>query len=108
MLLVVMLEEVFLPGQPAQPRPPADAGDRERWRSRYMAAVERMRQAGIKTIADPATGFETYVSLREQWDGHITRLRASMLYEAEEIDAPTYSPEVVGAGRSFEHRLRDV
>ena len=109
MLLVVMLEEVFLPGQPAQQRSPAeDAGDRERWRSRYMAAVERLRQAGIKTIADPATGFETYVSLREQWDGHITRLRASMLYEAEEIDAPTYSPEVVGAGRSFEHRLRDV
>ena len=108
MLLVGMLEEVFLPGQPAQLRSPADAGDRERWRTRYMAALERMRQAGIKTIADPATGFETYVSLRERWDGHIARLRASMLYEADEIDAPTYCPEVVGARPPFEHRLRDV
>ena len=57
MLLVRMLEEVFLHGEPAQPRS-ADAGTRERWRTRYMAALDRMRQAGIKTIADPVTGFE--------------------------------------------------
>ena len=73
-----------------------------------MAALDRMRQAGIKTIADPGAGFETYVSLRERWDGHIARLRASMLYEAEEIDRPTYRPEVVGARPPFEHRLHDV
>lgn len=66
MLLVGMLEEVFLPGHPALARSPADAGDRERWRTRYMAALERMREAGIKTIADPTAGFETYVSLRER------------------------------------------
>ncbi len=107
MLLVSMLEEVFL-RRPAQLRSPADADTRERWRARYMAALERMRQAGIKTIADPATGFETYVSLRERWDGHIGRLRASMLYEADEIDAPTYCPEVVGARPPFARRLRDV
>jgi hypothetical protein len=108
MLLVGMLEEVFLPGQRAQLRSPVDAGDRERWRTRYTGALERMREAGIKTITDPVTGFETYVSLRERWDGDIARLRASMLYEAEEIDAPTYCPEVVGARPPFEHRLRDV
>jgi hypothetical protein len=108
MLLVGMLEEVFLPGQQAQLRSPADASARQRWRTRYMAALERMHQAGIKTIADPATGFETYVSLRERWDGHITRLRASMLYEPDEIDKPTYCPEVVGARPPFERRLRDV
>lgn len=108
MLLVGMLEEVFLHGPPVQPRSPANASDRERWRTRYMAALERMRQAGIKTIADPANGFETYVSLRERWDGHIGRLRASMLYEAGEIDAPTYCPEVVGARPPFKLRLRDV
>ena len=73
-----------------------------------MAALERMRQAGIKTIADPDTGFETYVSLRERWDGHIARLRASMLYEADEIDAPTHCPEAVGARAPFDRRLRDV
>jgi hypothetical protein len=108
MLLVEMLEQVFLHPEQAQLRPPADAGARERWRTRYMTAIERMRQAGIKTIADPATGFETYVRLRERWDGHIARLRASMLYQAEEIDAPAYCPEVAGARPPFEHRLRDV
>jgi hypothetical protein len=108
MLLVGMLEQVFLHGPPAQRRSPADAGDRERWRTRYMAALERMRQAGIQTIADPAAGFETYVALRERWDGHITNLRASMLYDADEIDAPTYSPQAVGARAPFERRLRDI
>jgi hypothetical protein len=73
-----------------------------------MAALERFRQAGITTIADPAAGFETYVSLRERWDGHIARLGAAMMYEADEIDAPTYRPEIVGARRPFAHRLRDV
>jgi hypothetical protein len=108
MLLVGTLEEVFVHGEPTQLRSPPDAGARERWRTRYMAALERMRQAGIKTIADPDTGFETYVALRERWDGHIARLSASMLYEADEIDAPTYCPEVVGARPAFERRLRGV
>jgi hypothetical protein len=106
-LLVGTLEGVFL-GRPAQGAYVADAGARERWRTRYTAALERMRQAGITTVADPAAGFETYASLRERWDGHIARLRASMLYEAGEIDAPTYRPEVVGAPAPFEHRLRGV
>ena len=75
---------------------------------RAAAALERLRQAGINTIADPTTGFETYVLLRERWDGHIARLRTSMMYDADEIDAPTYRPEVVGARPPFERRLRDV
>jgi hypothetical protein len=108
MLLVGMLEEVFVPGEPAPFRSPADASARERWRTRYMAALDRMQQAGIKTIADAAAGFETYVSLRERWDGHIVRLRAAMLYEPDEIDAPTCRPEIVGARPPFERRLRDV
>ncbi len=107
MLLVSTLEEVFVSG-PAQGPHAADAPSRERWRTRYMAAIERMQQAGIKTIGDPAAGFETYVALRERWDGHIARLRASMLYDADEIDAATYRPEIVAARPPFEHRLRDV
>jgi len=108
MLLVVMLEEVYLPGHATQHPPPADPGDRERWRTRYMAALDRMQQAGIKTIADPIAGFATYVSLRERWDGHIVRLRAAMMYEADEIDAPTHRPEIARARPRFEGRLRDV
>ncbi len=102
MLLVGMLEEVFLPGQPAQVPSPADAGARERWRARYIAALERMRQAGIKTIADPVAGFETYVSLRERWDGHIARLRASMLYEARR----NRRADVPSGGRSRSTAIR--
>lgn len=108
MLLVGMLEDVFLRAEPAQVRSRPDVGVRERWRTRYFAALERMRQAGIKTIADPDTGFETYVSLRERWDGHVARLSASMLYEADEIDAPTYCPELVAARPPFERRLHDI
>jgi hypothetical protein len=107
-LLVNTLEEIFLQGRPAQLPSQPDARDRERWRTRYMAALDRLRQAGIKTIDDPAAGFEIYVSLRERWDGHIARLRTSMAYEADEIDKPTYCPEVVRARPPFEHRLRDV
>jgi len=73
-----------------------------------MAAVGRLPQAGINTITDSADGFARYVSLRERWDGHVVRLRASMMYEAGEIDAPTYRPETVGARPPFERRLRDV
>jgi hypothetical protein len=108
MLLVGTLDEVFLRGEPGEGAEAADAGARERWRTRYMAALERFQEAGVKTIDDPALGFETYASLRARWDGHITRLRASMLYDAGEIDAPTFRPEVVGARPPFEHRLRDV
>jgi hypothetical protein len=88
MLLVGTLEEVFLRGEPAQGPDAADAAARERWRTRYMAALERMQQAGIKTIADPAAGFQTYASLRARWDRTIDRLRSSMLYEAG-ADAPS-------------------
>jgi hypothetical protein len=108
MLLVRMLERVFLHGERAQLPSRASADDRERWGARYIAALERMRQAGIKTVADPASGFETYAGLRERWDGHIARLRASMLYAADEIDTPTYRPEVGGARPPFAHRLRDI
>jgi len=108
MLLIGTLEEVFLHDGRANRSDAADAGSRERWRTRYTAALERMQQAGIKTIADPATGFETYVSLRERWDRNIVSLRTSMLYEADEIDAPTYRPEVAGPRAPFEHRLHDV
>jgi hypothetical protein len=108
MLLVGTLDEVFLRGERGQGPETADAVARERWRTRYLAALERFEEAGIKPIADPASGFETYASLRARWDGHITRLRASMLYDAGEIDAPTFRPELVGARPPFEHRLRDV
>jgi hypothetical protein len=105
--LVGTLEEVFLGGSARGPET-ADADARGRWQRRYTAALERMRQAGIKTVADPAAGFETYASLREQWDPHIARLRAAMLFEPGEIDGPTDRPAVVGAPPPLDQRLRGV
>jgi hypothetical protein len=40
---------------------------------------------GIKTISDPAAGFEAYPSLRKRWDGRVARLRRATLYEADEM-----------------------
>ena len=90
MLLVGMLEEVFLNSHPAQLQSPPDAGARERWRTRYMAALGA-DAAGRRSKRSPTRlpGSRHYVSLRKRWDGNIARLRASMLYEAYEIDAPT-------------------
>src|SRR4051812_8813651 len=48
-LLVGTLQEVFVGGDPAHGRDAADAGARERWRTRYLAALDRMQQAGINT-----------------------------------------------------------
>ena len=106
--LVRMLEEVYLPGHAAKGRVKVDSATRERWRTRYFAALERFRQAGIKTIADPSGGFEIYVALRERWDANIARLRASMLFDPADIDTPTHRPDLVRARPPFEHRLHDV
>jgi hypothetical protein len=109
LLLVNMLEAVFLRrGQAQYSRYAVDADARARWRKRYTAALDRFRQAGIKTVADPDTGFEIYVSLRARWDRHVAKLGASMLYETDEIDKATYCPESVAGRPPFEHRLRDV
>jgi hypothetical protein len=108
MLLVDMLDGVFLHGHAAHLDSTADAAARERWSARHGAALERLRQADIKTIADPAAGLETYISLRARWDSRIARLRASLMYDAGEIDAPTYRPERVDARPRFERRVRDV
>src|SRR5215211_7350341 len=50
---------------------PPDPQTRERWRRRYAQGVERINAAGIKATND---GVEDYISLRKQWDRHITLL----------------------------------
>jgi len=60
MLLVGMLEEIFVPGQPAPFRSPADAADQERWRTRYMAALERCdRLASTRSPTRPPASRHT-------------------------------------------------
>ncbi|MDF1502415.1 hypothetical protein [Roseisolibacter sp. H3M3-2] len=86
LLLLTSLEENFVthdsPGDAVQP----DERTQARWRRRHADAVDRLRQAGIATVADEREGAASYVALRTEWDGHVAALAPAMLYDMEEID----------------------
>ena len=75
------LAKDFLPGEDLDA--PPDQHTRELWRRRYEQGVERLNAAGIKTTQD---GVEDYISLRKQWDRHITLLAPKFAYDMNEID----------------------
>jgi hypothetical protein len=75
------LAKDFLPNEDLDA--PPDPQTRERWRRRYEQGVERINAAGIKTTND---GVEDYISLRKQWDRHITLLAPKFAYDMDEID----------------------
>ena len=87
MMLVTTLENTFVPpGAPDREAQP-DQQTRDRWRARYRAALQRLRQAGIQVTADGQAGAEAYISCRMQWGHHVVNLAPSMAYSMEEIDA---------------------
>jgi hypothetical protein len=93
MLLVTALTENFLPeGTPDDP-PTLDEATRERWRKRYFAALQKLREANIKTIADEQAGAENYISMRREWEHYITALAPTMAYRMDEIDPAGNPPE---------------
>jgi hypothetical protein len=102
--LVTTLHEAFLDGPPA---PPAaiDPATEERWRARYHAGLRRMREAGIKTIADEGEG-AAYVALRTQWDYLIADLAPHLGYTMAEIDPEGSHPELSDEREDFAARLR--
>jgi hypothetical protein len=75
------LAKDFLPNEDIDV--PPDAQTHERWRRRYEAGVERLKAAGIKTTEGSV---EDYISLRTQWDRHITLLAPKFAYDMDEID----------------------
>lgn len=81
-MFLTALSDNFFPGEPDPP----DERTTERWRRRYSAALPRLREAGIKTVADERAGADAYVSLRSRWDHFIARLAPLMVYPPEEID----------------------
>jgi hypothetical protein len=85
-MLTTNLAETFLPGDRPDPDAVSDEDTRERWRRRYVAALRRMRQAGIKTVSDEAAGAEAYVRLRTGWQMHIRTLAPALGYTMAEID----------------------
>lgn len=74
-MLVSTLDETFLDQAPEAGSDPID-DKAEPWRERYLAAVPRLREAGLPIIADEETGAELYVKLRRQWDPADHRARA--------------------------------
>jgi hypothetical protein len=93
LMLVTTLEETYLPGGAPRTLDTPDDQTRDRWRRRYFAALRRLRQAGIKTIADEQAGAATYLSLRAQWEGQIKKLAPSLAFDMEEIDRAGSRPE---------------
>src|SRR5215211_1949241 len=75
------LAKNFLPNEDIDA--PPDQKTLERWRKRYEEGLERLNAAGIKSTID---GVEDYISLRKQWDRHITLLAPKFAYNMDEID----------------------
>jgi lipoprotein signal peptidase len=55
-------------------------------RSRYFAALDRLRLARIPVTVDAEEGARRYAERRNEWYPHIARLAPAMGYAAEEID----------------------
>ena len=102
------LAENFLPGDENPAEKQFDEQTRERWRRRYFAAVRRLKQAGIETVADERAGAEIYVSLRAEWYGFVTSLAPLMAYEIEEIDPAGDAPESSDERQDFKARAHSV
>jgi hypothetical protein len=93
MMLVTTLADTFLPsGMPDDENAP-DEATLERWRKRYFEALQRLREANIKTVADEQSGVETYISMRREWEHYITALAPTMAYRMDEIDPAGHHPE---------------
>jgi hypothetical protein len=73
--------------------PEPDAATLDRWRRRYHAGLRRLRQAGLKTIADERQGFEIYISLRVKWDRLVAALAEFLAVDAHSADPVGTNPQ---------------
>lgn len=83
-LLLRTLSGTFVHERDAHPED--DEETRELWRRRYFLALERLRQAGIRTVADEQRGAQLYVNLRSEWNKGIADIGPMLAYSDEEID----------------------
>jgi hypothetical protein len=58
----------------------------ELWKRRYRAAVDKLREGGIETYADPEEGAEIYVSLRMKWDSYVRGFAEHLAHDPANID----------------------
>lgn len=103
--LLTTLSRHFLPDETADSPGAPDAETVTRWRRRYAAGLRRLRQAGIRTVADEAAGGEDYVALRSQWDRYVRVLSPALNYHPEDVDPATTDPESADRRPGFRTRL---
>lgn len=85
-LLASVDDVLLLCGHRRTPAARPDAATVERWRRRYHAGLLRLREAGLRTIADERLGFDVYVSLRAEWDQLVAVLAEFMAVDARSAD----------------------
>jgi hypothetical protein len=107
LMLVSTLDDTFLDRAPEAGSDPIDH-EAEPWRARYLAAVQRLRQAGLPLVADEETGAELYVKLRGRWDPLIAALAPAMAYSMDEIDPARSRPQEAERRPPFQERLRSA
>jgi hypothetical protein len=107
LMLVSTLDETFLDQQPEAGSDTIDH-EAEPWRTRYFAALRRLRQAGLPLVADEEAGAEVYVKLRRRWDPLITALAPAMDYSMDEIDPARSRPQDAERRAPFQERLRSA
>src|SRR5688572_22335937 len=94
MRLLTSVDDVLLRrGLRDAPTTEPDAATLDRWRLRYQAGLRRLREAGLRTIADERQGFEIYVSLRVKWDRLVALFAEFMAVEANRADPVGTNPE---------------
>jgi len=78
------------------------------WRRRFRVALWRLRQAGIRTVADEQLGARHYVALRAEWDALAEPLATALGYTREEIDpAGTHPERLVKGPPPMRHLARE-
>jgi hypothetical protein len=107
LMLVSTLDEAFLDQQPDAGSDTVDH-ESEPWRTRYFAALRRLRQAGLPLVTDEEAGAEVYVKLRGRWDPLITALAPAMDYSMDEIDPARSRPQDAERRAPFQERLRSA
>jgi hypothetical protein len=107
MLVTTLLDTFRSGGVPAADTPP-DAETLGRWRRRYAAALRRLQQAGIQTVADERAGAEVYASLRGHWDHYVAALAPFMAYRMDEIDPAGCHADSADQGRELRAPLRSA
>jgi hypothetical protein len=68
-----------------------DDEEQERWRARFAAAVARLQQAGIRTVADERAGAARYLQLRAEWQTYITALAPVMAFDMKDVDVALFA-----------------